>query len=62
MAQPADTPSEFGGAPGLVQPEPHTLTSVEQARLERQTNPASTSDSVEAARERANGRIAGDPA
>ena len=55
MAQ--DQPSEFGGVGGTIQPEPHQLTSAEQARLERKTNPADPSDSVEAAREReVNGR------
>lgn len=48
----ANEPSEMGGYPGTIQPEPHKLTSVEQARLERKTNPADPSDSVEAARER----------
>lgn len=45
-------PSEFGGYPGTIQPDPHTLTAAEQARLERKTNPADPGDSVEAARER----------
>lgn len=50
-------PSEFGGYAGTIQPPPHELTSVEQARLERKINPADPSDSVEAAREReVNGR------
>lgn len=44
--------SEFGGVPGTIQPEPHELTSIEQARLERRVNPADAGDSVEAARER----------
>lgn len=57
----ANAPSEFGGYPGPIQPEPHELTAAEQARLERQVNPASPSDSVEAARERMNGNTtAGD--
>lgn len=45
-------PSEFGGYPGPIQPEPHELTAAEQARLERRVNPADATDSVEAARER----------
>lgn len=44
--------SEFGGVPGSIQPEPHELTNIEQARLERRVNPADAGDSVEAARER----------
>jgi hypothetical protein len=53
----ADKPSEFGGYPGTIQPPPHELTSAEQARLERKTNPADPSDTIEAAREReVNGR------
>ena len=51
----ADAPSEFGGYPGLVQPEPHQLNSVEQARLERALEPADPDDSVEADRARMNG-------
>lgn len=31
--------SEFGGHAGRVQPLPHPLTNVEQARLERATDP-----------------------
>jgi hypothetical protein len=45
-------PSEFGGDQGTIQPEPHQLTSVERARLERRVDPADPSDNVEAARER----------
>lgn len=45
-------PSEFGGYPGPIQPEPHKLTSVEQARLERRVDPADGGDNVDAARER----------
>lgn len=45
-----DDRSEFGGSAGLVQPEPHQPTSVEQARLERMVDPADANDSVEAAR------------
>lgn len=44
--------SEFGGVSGSIQPEPHELTNIEQARLERRVNPADAGDSVEAARER----------
>lgn len=53
----SNQPSEFGGYPGTIQPEPHELTNAERARLERKTNPADPSDTVEAAREReVNGR------
>lgn len=45
-------PSEYGGVPGTIQPEPHKLTSVEEARLQRRVNPSSAEDSIEAARER----------
>lgn len=45
-------PSEFGGYPGTIQPEPHPLTAIERARLERRVDPADASDSVEAARVR----------
>lgn len=45
-------PSEFGGVPGPIQPDPHTLTAAEQARLERRVNPADAGDNVDAARER----------
>jgi hypothetical protein len=51
-------PSEFGGYPGTIQPEPHKLTAIEQARLERRVNPADAGDSVEAARER---EVSGEP-
>lgn len=44
--------SEFGGVPGTIPPEPHQLTNIEQARLERRVDPADAGDSVEAARER----------
>jgi hypothetical protein len=46
--------SEFGGVPGNVQPEPHQLTTEEQARLERRVISYREDDSVEAAREREN--------
>jgi hypothetical protein len=45
-------PSEFGGYPGTIQPEPHKLNSVELARLERRVDPSDPTDNVEAARER----------
>lgn len=48
----ADPPSEFGGYAGTIQPEPHELTAAERARLERKTNPADPSDTVDAARKR----------
>jgi hypothetical protein len=48
----ANSPSEFSGFSGTIQPDPHPLSSVEQARLERKTNPADPTDSVEAARDR----------
>lgn len=45
-------PSEFGGYPGTIQPEPHPLTAAEEARLQRRVNPADPGDNVEAARVR----------
>ena len=45
-------PSEFGGHPGTIQPEPHPLTNAEQARLERRVDPADATDDVDAARGR----------
>lgn len=56
MTRPIDE-SEFGGAPGLIQPPPHQLTAAEQARLERKVNPTDPSDSVEAARAREGNRM-----
>lgn len=53
-----DEPSEFGGHPGPIQPEPHPLTNAELARLERRVNPADPTDSVEAARVREGGKTA----
>lgn len=50
--------SEFGGAPGLVQPAPHKLTAAEQARLERAVNPADPTDTVDAVRARQGDRLA----
>ncbi len=44
--------SEFGGFPGTIQPEPHTLTAAEMARLERRVDPADPGDNVEMARVR----------
>lgn len=52
MATPSREASEFGGVGGTIQPEPHELSSVEQARLERRVNPADATDNVEAARQR----------
>lgn len=51
-----DEPSEFGGYGGPIQPEPHPLTNAELARLERKTDAADPSDSVEAARIREGGK------
>lgn len=48
--------SEFGGVPGLVQPEPHKPTPREQAMLERHVNPDDPEDNEEAARIRLGGR------
>jgi hypothetical protein len=45
-------PGEFGGYPGLIQPEPHPLTGIEEARLMRSLDPADGDDNLEAARER----------
>ena len=45
-------PSEYGGYPGTIQPEPHQLTAAEEARLMRRVNPADATDSIEKARER----------
>lgn len=56
MTRPADE-SEFGGAPGRIQPPPHELTGVEQARLERATNPEDPTDSAEAVRAREGNRM-----
>lgn len=56
MADPKVGDSEFGGAPGPIQPAPHELTTEELARLERRLDPADPSDSVEAARLREGGR------
>lgn len=50
--------SEFGGAPGLIQPPPHELTAYEEARLMRKVNPADPEDSLEAARAREGNRMA----
>lgn len=56
MTRPSDE-SEFGGAPGLIQPPPHELSPAEQLRLERRLNPADPTDSVEAARIREGNRV-----
>jgi hypothetical protein len=45
-------PSEFGGGAGLIHPEPHTLTAIEEARVMRSLDPADEDDNEEAARER----------
>jgi len=44
--------SEFGGDDGSIQPDPHPLSSVEQARLDRMLDPADASDTVDEARRR----------
>jgi hypothetical protein len=48
MTRPKDE-SEFGGAPGMIQPPPHSLTPAEQFRLERRVDPSDPEDTVEAA-------------
>ncbi len=45
-------PSEFGGYPGTIQPEPHPLTAAERARLERRVKSDDAGDTVDAARVR----------
>lgn len=50
-----ETPSEFGGQAGIIQPPPHELTPAEQAMLERQLDPADPSDNLEAAKARLSG-------
>lgn len=45
-------PSEFGGYPGTIQPEPHPLSSIEEARLMRRVDPADPGDNIDAARDR----------
>lgn len=52
MTEPIQIPSEFGGVPGPIQPEPHQLTAAERARLERRVDAADAEDNVEAARAR----------
>lgn len=42
--------SEFGGHEGRVQPLPHPLTNVEQARLERATDPTDVLGSADTQR------------
>jgi hypothetical protein len=51
MARRSKKPSEFGGVPGLVAPQPHDISSsaYEQARLQRAVDPADSTDSVELA-------------
>ena len=56
MAQNPNEPSEYGGYPGLTQPEPHEWTAAERARLERKVNPVDPSDTEEAARIREGGK------
>lgn len=43
---------EFGGDPGLIQPEPHKLEPFEEARIMRAQDPSDPSDGPEAARQR----------
>lgn len=45
-------PSEYGGYAGTIQPEPHKLTAIEEARLMRRVSPSDPADTIEAARER----------
>lgn len=55
MTQPARRPndeSEFGGAPGLVQPPPHDLTPAEELTLIKMADPSDPEDSAEAVRAR----------
>jgi hypothetical protein len=52
-------PSEYGGQPGLIQPEPHKLTAIEEARLMRSVDPGDPDDSVEAARLRGGAQAGG---
>jgi hypothetical protein len=52
MTQAGGEPSEYGGYAGSIQPEPHKLTSIEMARLQRRVNPSDAGDNVDAARER----------
>lgn len=49
--------SEFGGAPGPIQPPPHELTAAEQARLIRRLSTTDASDTIEAARAREGSRV-----
>lgn len=51
MTNPKDA-SEYGGVAGSIQPEPHKLTAIEEARLARRVSPSDPGDSIEAARER----------
>ena len=52
-------PSEFGGYPGMIQPEPHQLTAAEKARVERAVDPGNDEDSEELARERGGAQTGG---
>lgn len=56
MTRPIDE-SEFGGAPGPIQPPPHKLTAAEQARLERKMNSVDPEDTIDAARAREGNRM-----
>jgi hypothetical protein len=53
----ASQDSEFGGAPGPIQPPPHELTNVEQLRLERRLSTTDPEDTIEAARLREGSRL-----
>lgn len=66
MARRSKKPSEFGGVPGLVAPQPHDvqISAYEQARLQRAVDPADATDTPELALAREwerEGRKAGDP-
>lgn len=56
MTRPIDE-SEFGGAPGLIQPPPHKLTPAEQFRLERKMSTTDPEDTIDAARAREGNRM-----
>lgn len=55
MTRPIDE-SEFGGAPGPIQPPPHKLTPAEQLRLERRMSTTDPEDTIDAARVREGNR------
>lgn len=48
MTRPIDE-SEFGGAPGMIQPPPHKMSHIDQFRLERKLDPSDPEDTIEAA-------------